>query len=134
VNWDRSLPQWYAHSVIVCCRAFSSNISAAVFGLLSADDPRSFKTLPDVFEEGLKTSRNKPFLGHREIVSKDPLRFADRYTWQTYEQIDVRRRNVGSAVHTLFKNGALSGENGLDTIGIWAPNRPGKATVCDTLL
>ena len=52
-------------------------------------------------------------------------KYANYYEWITYAQADVRRRNIGSAVHKLFKDGVLRGED-YETVGIWAPNRPGQ--------
>lgn len=105
-----------------------TNTFLAIFDYINIEDPRGFQTLLDVFESGLKYSKDLPFLGQRQVTSKEPLTFANEYTWVTYSDIDVRRRNLGSAIHSLFRQGILEGENGLETVGIWAPNRPGEHT------
>ncbi|KIL69616.1 hypothetical protein M378DRAFT_1048314 [Amanita muscaria Koide BX008] len=95
----------------------------AIFGSQIEDAPNSFKTLDEVFDSGLKTGRNQPFLGHRPIVSKNPLRFANAYVWETYGQIDERRRHIGSALHAMFSKGEVGGGE-YETVGIWSQNRP----------
>jgi hypothetical protein len=52
----------------------------------------------------------------------------DNYTWQTYAQSDVRRHAVGSAIQALFRNRILTGEDGFETVGIWALNRSGASS------
>jgi long-chain acyl-CoA synthetase len=96
----------------------------AAFGTLDLDTPGTFKTLIEIFDNGLMLSRNEPFLGHRPVLSKSPLKFADHYVWETYAQVDARRRNLGSALHPLFQSGVLGGGE-METVGIWSPNRPG---------
>jgi long-chain acyl-CoA synthetase len=77
-----------------------------------------------MFLAGLKVGRNRAFLGHRQVVSKNPLRFANEYTWQTYGEVDGRRRHIGSALHSFFARGEVGGGD-YDTVGIWSQNRPG---------
>ncbi|KAJ7043194.1 hypothetical protein C8F04DRAFT_1251350 [Mycena alexandri] len=88
-------------------------------------DPTKFsiQTLPDIFTSGLSKGKDSPFLGHRPIVSKQPLKFANYYEWQTYGEVDIRRRNIGSAVDHLFKTGVIGGGE-LETVGLWSINRP----------
>ncbi|KAJ8519883.1 hypothetical protein ONZ45_g3204 [Pleurotus djamor] len=93
-----------------------------VFGLIDENTPGALLTLPDVFQLGLNLGKDRPFLGHRPVVSQNPLKFADHYVWQTYGEIDVRRRHIGSALVHLFRTGVLEGE--LESVGIWAINRP----------
>jgi hypothetical protein len=88
------------------------------------DTPGTFKTTTEIFDNGLKLRPNAPFLGRRPLVSATPLKFADHYVWETYSQIDKRRRNLGSAIYSLFEQGVLGGGE-LPTVGIWSPNRPG---------
>ncbi|KAJ6488597.1 hypothetical protein C8R47DRAFT_1126207 [Mycena vitilis] len=94
-------------------------------GLWGFLDPTKYaiQTLPDIFLSGLAKGKDRPFLGHRPIVSKQPLKFANHFEWQTYGQVDVRRRNIGSALVHLFKTGVLGGGD-LETAGIWSINRP----------
>jgi long-chain acyl-CoA synthetase len=82
-------------------------------------------TLPEAFESGLRQARHKPFLGHREVLSTDPITYGD-YTWQTYSQVDKRRRAIGSALNDMFISGRLTPGEELRTVGIWSVNRPGK--------
>ncbi|KZT18917.1 acetyl-CoA synthetase-like protein [Neolentinus lepideus HHB14362 ss-1] len=86
----------------------------------------SLKTLPQIFDIGLVKSRKLPFLGHRPIISSSgssPV-YADYYVWQTYEDVDKRRRAIGSAVYRLFESGKLGARDGMDAVGIWSRNRP----------
>ena len=85
------------------------------------------KDLVDIFETGLALSRNEIFLGYRPLVSSKPVKYADHYVWETYEQIDIKRRAVGSALYTWFKDGTLGGGE-LETVGIWSKNRPGMSS------
>lgn len=86
--------------------------------------PGALTTVQDIFQTGLAASRDKPFLGHRPVLSTNPLKFADHYVWETYREVDVRRRAVGSALHGMFASGTLQGGDH-DTVGLWSPNRPG---------
>ncbi len=75
----------------------------ATFGYVDFDTPGSLTTLPEVFD----------------------AIYARHYVWQTYAQVDERRRHIGSAIHSLFENGTVGGGE-LPTVGLWSPNRPGK--------
>jgi long-chain acyl-CoA synthetase len=86
-------------------------------------DASVLSTLPDIFDNGYNTNPDARLLGHRPIVSTNPLKFGP-YVWQTYKQVDARRRCVGSALHSLFSRGVLMGDD-LETVGIWSQNRPG---------
>ncbi|KAF7311555.1 Long chain acyl-CoA synthetase 7, peroxisomal [Mycena kentingensis (nom. inval.)] len=105
-----------------------------VNGMWGYLDPSKYsvQTLADVFTSGLARSKDKPMLGHRPVVSQNPLKFANHYEWQTYAQVDVRRRNIGSALVHLFKTGAVGGKD-LETVGIWSMNRP-EWQIIDTAL
>jgi long-chain acyl-CoA synthetase len=91
--------------------------------LITLDNNPAFRTLDEGFAHGLSVSRNKPFLGHRPLVSTSPLKFADQYVWMTYAEVDERRRNVGSAIEGLWREGKLGGHE-FATVGIWSHNRP----------
>jgi hypothetical protein len=86
-------------------------------------DVNVLPTLPDVFDNGYNINPDCRLLGHRPLVSTNPLKYGP-YVWQTYKQVDVRRRRIGSALHRLFSRGELQGED-LETVGIWSQNRPG---------
>lgn len=101
--------------------------STGVWGLIQLENQNHVRTLPDIFNLGLSLSRDGNFLGHRPVVSTNPLKFADHYVWQSYAQVDERRRNLGSAIHKLFSDGVLGGGE-LQTVGIWSQNRPGEVS------
>ena len=92
---------------------------------MDLDTPNSLTTLTEIFDAGYSLSKDYTFLGHRPVISKNPLTYARNYVWQTYAQADERRRHIGSAIHHLFENRTVgSGEH--PTVGIWSPNRPGE--------
>ena len=97
----------------------------AIYGLQTLEG-RPYKTLVDAWNFNLEAAKNKPFLGHRPILSTDPLKFANEYVWETYGEIDVRMRNVGSGLEKLFRDGKLGRPGELETVGLWMANRPGK--------
>ena len=98
-------------------------IQSGAFGLITAEAPNALTTLTEVFDNGLGLSRDKRFLGHRSVLSTKPLKYGP-YVWQTYAQVDIRRRNIGSALTQLFEKGELGGGE-LETVGLWSQNRPG---------
>ncbi|KAI0647728.1 acetyl-CoA synthetase-like protein [Trametes meyenii] len=93
------------------------------FELVTLDAPGVFTNLLEVYDEGFRLSRGGPFLGHRPVLSKKPLQYANYHIWQSWPEVDARRRAVGSAVHKLFQSGELGGGD-LDTVGIWSKNCP----------
>lgn len=94
-----------------------------IWGLTGLHTPNALKTLDEVFESGLSGGRDMPCLGSRPIVSTNPLKFANHYVWETYGDVDIRRRNIGSALASLFSKGELGGGE-FETVGIWSANRP----------
>ncbi|KIJ60664.1 hypothetical protein HYDPIDRAFT_32087 [Hydnomerulius pinastri MD-312] len=94
----------------------------AVYGLLDASSPVILTTLPQIFDNGYNMNPDARLLGHRPVISTEPLKFGP-YVWQTYRQVDVRRRRIGSALHSLFQKGELKAED-METVGIWSQNRP----------
>lgn len=96
----------------------------ALYGFVDANTPGVPKTLPEIFETGYRQNPDARLLGHRSVVSTQPLKFGP-YVWQTYKQVDARRRKIGSALHELFRSGVLRAED-METVGIWSQNRPGK--------
>ncbi|KAI9458025.1 acetyl-CoA synthetase-like protein [Russula earlei] len=95
----------------------------AFFGFVDINTPGVFTTLPEVFDAGYSIAKDKSFLGHRPVLSKNPLTHARHYVWQTYAEVDERRRHIGSAVHKLFENGTVGGGE-YPTVGLWSLNRP----------
>ncbi|KAI6150966.1 long-chain-fatty-acid-CoA ligase [Pisolithus tinctorius] len=94
----------------------------AVYGLLDPDAPNYPKTLQDIFNNGYSFNPDANLLGHRPVISRSPLKFGP-YVWQTYREVDVRRRRIGSALHRLFATGELKATD-METVGIWSQNRP----------
>ncbi|KAG6379112.1 long-chain-fatty-acid-CoA ligase [Boletus reticuloceps] len=94
----------------------------AVFDFVDANTPGFPKTLPEIFESACHQNPDARLLGHRPIISTQPLKFGP-YIWQTYKQVDARRRKIGSALHELFKSGVLKADE-METVGIWSQNRP----------
>ncbi|EPQ58395.1 acetyl-CoA synthetase-like protein [Gloeophyllum trabeum ATCC 11539] len=84
-------------------------------------EPNRLNTLLDIYETGYALSKDQPFLGYRPKLAEDQL--ANHFVWQTYAEVDVRRRAIGSALHALFQSGVLGGGE-MDTVGIWSQNRP----------
>ena len=82
-------------------------------------------TLPELFEYGLKGARDKNCLGHRPVASSEPLTFAPEYTWQSYAEVDTRRKAVGSAIEALYRSGRFPINSDFEGVGVWAVNRPG---------
>ncbi|RDB21311.1 Long chain acyl-CoA synthetase 7, peroxisomal [Hypsizygus marmoreus] len=93
------------------------------WGLLDVNTPGALKTLNEIFETGLSGGKDRPFLGARPVISTNPLKFANHYVWETYGDVDLRRRNVGSALVSLFAKGELGGGD-YETVGVWSANRP----------
>lgn len=99
----------------------------APFPYFTLNEIEHFRTLPQLFDRGILAAGSEAqFLGHRPVQSQHPLTFANHFVWQTWGEIDKRRKNVGSALQGLFNSGAAVGTNGLDTVGIWSANNPGK--------
>ncbi|KAG6832688.1 hypothetical protein H0H92_012260 [Tricholoma furcatifolium] len=97
--------------------------TVGIWGLTSINTPGAMKTLVEIYESGLSAGRDQPFLGRRPVVSSSPLKFANHYVWETYGEVDIRRRNVGSALASLFNKGELGGGE-FNAVGIWSANRP----------
>jgi long-chain acyl-CoA synthetase len=95
----------------------------AIWGLIDEHTPNTLTTLDQVFADGMKAGKDRPFLGRRPVISTNPLKFAPFYTWSTYGEVDTRRRHIGSALHSLFQSSKLGGGE-FQTVGIWAPNCP----------
>lgn len=97
----------------------------ATFGYVDFNTRDSLTTLTEVFDSGYALSKDNTFLGHRPVISKNPLTHARHYVWQTYAQADERRRHIGSAIHHLFESRTVGGGEH-PTVGIWSPNTPGE--------
>ncbi|KAI8998742.1 acetyl-CoA synthetase-like protein [Trametes punicea] len=95
----------------------------SAYPFVTLETPNTFKNLLQVFDEGYRRAKNNPCLGHRPIVSTQPLKYADYYVWQSWPEIDARRRAIGSGLHKLFQTGEIGGGD-LPTVGIWSKNCP----------
>ena len=60
------------------------------------------------------------------MTAAEPLTFAPEYKWETYAEVDTRRRAVGSALTDLFSSDRLVAGPDYHTVGLWSVNRPGK--------
>ncbi|KAG9002476.1 hypothetical protein FRB94_003836 [Tulasnella sp. JGI-2019a] len=87
-------------------------------------------TLTELFESGLAQARDRPCLGHRDLISNSTEQpnskpeWAPEYTWETYAEVDVRRKAIGSAIEALFRSNTCPSGTDFEGIGIWAINRP----------
>ena len=108
---------------------FSRGIPAiyrnAVFPELVRPQPgESALTILEIFLSGMATGADRPCLGWRPRISSNPLKFANKYEWMSYAEVNERRLNLGSAIEALFRSGRAGGGE-LPTVGIWCQNRPG---------
>jgi len=95
----------------------------SAFPFLTLDTPGSHQNLVELFESGLKLNPDANLLGHRPIISKNPLTYADHFVWQSYKTVAVRRKAIGSALYKLFNEGVVGGGD-LKTVGVWSKNVP----------
>ncbi|ORY97924.1 hypothetical protein BCR43DRAFT_457153 [Syncephalastrum racemosum] len=86
------------------------------------------KTMYDLFNHGLKTSRDRPCLGHRPINPKTGER--GPYVWQTFRQVSHRITNFGSGLMNMINHTLNEPRTKGMPIGIWANNRP-EWTIAD---
>ncbi|CDO70787.1 hypothetical protein BN946_scf184798.g102 [Trametes cinnabarina] len=101
----------------------TAHYRSSAYPFVTLDTPNTFTNLLQIFDEGKRRAQDRLFLGHRPVISTQPLKFADYFEWQTWPEVDARRRAVGSALHKLFQSGALGGGD-LPTVGIWSKNSP----------
>ena len=64
-------------------------------------------------------------LGQRPVISRNPLKLADHFVWLSWDEVDVRRRHLGSALYKLFADGVVSSP--LKGVGIYSANCPGTS-------
>lgn len=105
-----------------------------VWSELPAPGRTDFKptTTHEIFEAGLQRSATRMCLGIRPRLAPDAkantpasneVKYADHYVWETYEQVNKRKLDLGSAIEGLFRSGKAGGGE-LPTVGIWSINRP----------
>ena len=98
-----------------------------MYSQVTLDDGRSFTHLGQIFDRGLKVAGpNAPYIGHRPVVSKNPLKFADHFVWSTWGEVAKRRVDIGSGIENLFRPGGAVKTNRLETVGLWSANIPGE--------
>ncbi|KAI0670490.1 acetyl-CoA synthetase-like protein [Trametes maxima] len=101
----------------------TAHYRGSAYPFVTLESPNVFTNLIQIFDEGFRRSNGGYFLGHRPVLSKEPLKYANYHVWQTWPEVDARRRAIGSALHKLFQTGALGGGD-LPTVGIWSKNCP----------
>ncbi|KFY91293.1 hypothetical protein V498_05533 [Pseudogymnoascus sp. VKM F-4517 (FW-2822)] len=87
--------------------------------LFSTIDP-SLRTAHDVFESSAKKFANRRCLGQRGYDAAKKT--WGKYTWETYAQVALRRRNFGAGVVELHKGVGVTGDR--YGVGLWCQNRP----------
>lgn len=92
--------------------------------LVSPRPGESALTIHEIFLSGMAKGADRPCLGWRQRISSNPVKFANKYEWLSYAEVNERRLNLGSAVEALFRTGSAGGGE-LPTVGIWCQNRPG---------
>jgi hypothetical protein len=113
--------------ILPCFYPLIRSPSPAFLRQTSLQDPHCFQTTIEVFEQGLQTAgENTDCIGYRPKVSDEPLQFADHFVWQTYGEVDIRRKNLGSAIQGLFNSGDAPAVGGLETVALWSMNIPGE--------
>lgn len=102
---------------------------AASHPLLELSSPNTVRNLQQVFENGQAlTKPDTKCLGHRTLISKNPVQYGTTFEWQSYATVDARRRALGSGINKLFKDGVVGGGI-LPTVGIWSRNTPSEYDV-----
>ena len=118
---------WYVPPSLEIEISSTHSTPTAFLKRTSLQDPNSFQTTIEVFEQGLQTAgEGAQCIGYRPKLSDNPPKFADHFVWQTYGEVDTRRRNLGSAIQGLFDSGDAQVVNGLGTIALWSMNIPGE--------
>jgi hypothetical protein len=102
-----------------------SYICSAIWGYVDYTTPNTIHTVDQIFNTGLSGGKDRPMLGHRPLISSNPLKYADHYVWETYGEVDTKRRALGSALDAMFAAKTLGGGE-YKTLGLWSMNRPGR--------
>lgn len=91
--------------------------------------PKTIHNLQEAFENGKAIAGpDTPCLGERKLLSKDPVKWADSFEWQTWKVVDERRHAFGSGLYKMFQDGVIGGGE-LRTVGIWSRNTPSKPSL-----
>ena len=92
---------------------------------MTLQSPETFTTLQEIFEAGLRRGADEDCLGHRPLLSANPVKYSPQFVWQSWGTIDARRRALGSGLLKLFEDGIIGGGD-LRTVGIWSKNCPSE--------
>ncbi|KAH9946225.1 acetyl-CoA synthetase-like protein [Epithele typhae] len=101
----------------------TAHYHCAAYPLSTIDSPGVYTNLVEIYDEGFARAQGGRFLGHRPLLSASPPTFAKHHVWQSWPEVDARRRALGSALETLWRSGKLGGSD-LPTVGIWSKNCP----------
>ncbi len=116
---------WSRHTYTSFSRRIPAIYRNAIFPELVRPQPgESALTILEVFLSGMATGAGRPCLGWRQRISSNPDKFANKYDWLSYAEVNEKRLNLGSAIEALFRSGRAGGGE-LPTVGIWCQNRPG---------
>ncbi|KAI8643178.1 hypothetical protein BD408DRAFT_365393 [Parasitella parasitica] len=81
------------------------------------------KSMIDVFNNGLKVSKDRPCLGVRSVKNAQTGERGP-YVWQTYRQVSHRITNFGSGLLNYLNHTMNDTRTTNIPIGIWSVNRP----------
>ncbi|CEP11641.1 hypothetical protein [Parasitella parasitica] len=87
------------------------------------------KSMIDVFNNGLKVSKDRPCLGVRSVKNAQTGERGP-YVWQTYRQVSHRITNFGSGLLNYLNHTMNDTRTANIPIGIWSVNRP-EWTIAD---
>ncbi|RPD66021.1 acetyl-CoA synthetase-like protein [Lentinus tigrinus ALCF2SS1-7] len=99
----------------------TAHYRGSAFPFVTLESPNVFTNLVEIYDEGFLRAKGGPFLGTRPVISTNPLKYANYHEWQSWTEVDARRRALGSALHKLFQTGKVGGGD-LPTVGIWSKN------------
>ncbi|KAI8991514.1 hypothetical protein BDF20DRAFT_845057 [Mycotypha africana] len=80
------------------------------------------KTMIDIFNHGLKISKDRPCIGTRSIKNRQTGERGP-YVWQTYRQVNHRLTNFGSGLLNYLNHQLGDTRTERLPIGIWSVNR-----------
>lgn len=125
------LQTWYPTFLTLSSIPFLSDflLSAAYPSLIDFNTKGVIPNPVDIFQTALSRYSTQSCLGYRQLISKNPLKFAPTYTWVTYSEVDQKRRKIGSALEYLWEQRRIGGSD-LRTVGIWSQNRIGITFFC----
>lgn len=109
-----------------CIPQLNTKHGSASHPLVDLKYARTLHNLQEAFQNGLALAGpNAPCLGDRKLLERNPVRWSDTITWQSWKTVDARRHALGSGLHKLFEDGIVGGRE-LHTVGIWSRNTSSK--------